>query len=125
MSEIILVYDGECPFCSSYTRLIRLREDAGCLRLINARENPAWQSELELADFNIDDGMVLKTGSGVYHGADAMHVLALLSSRSAGFNRFNAFVFGSSWRARLLYPPLRFGRNVTLCLLGKERMNSA
>ena len=125
MSEVILVFDGECPFCSSYSRLIRLREDAGSLRLINARENTAWQSELKLADFNIDDGMVLKTGSGVYHGADAMHVLALLSSRSAGFNRFNAFVFGSSWWARFLYPPLRFGRNVTLWLLGKERMNSA
>ena len=34
-----VVYDGECPFCSSYVKLLRLREAAGSIVLLNARED--------------------------------------------------------------------------------------
>ena len=39
MSEpIYVVYDGECPFCTAYVKLLRLREAAGKVELVNARE---------------------------------------------------------------------------------------
>ena len=27
--EVFIVYDGECPVCSNYTRLVHLREAVG------------------------------------------------------------------------------------------------
>ena len=36
-----LVYDGDCPFCSRYVQLLRIREAVGPLRLVNARDGGA------------------------------------------------------------------------------------
>jgi hypothetical protein len=49
-------------------------------------------------------------------------MLALLSNRATLFNRINALVFCSYERARLLYPILRAGRNVTLKVLGRSKI---
>ena len=35
-----IIYDGECPFCSRYVKLMRLEETIGDIRLIDARKNP-------------------------------------------------------------------------------------
>jgi hypothetical protein len=52
-------------------------------------------------------------------------MLALLSSRGTLFNRINALVFRSYERARLLYPILRAGRNVTLKILGRRKITKS
>src|SRR5690606_25765599 len=36
---LTIVYDGDCPFCTSYIRLLRIRDAAGPVRLVNARED--------------------------------------------------------------------------------------
>ena len=36
--EAWLVYDGECPFCSTYVRLLRFRQSVGTVHLIDARD---------------------------------------------------------------------------------------
>ena len=33
-----LLYDGECPFCTRYVHYTRLKDAAGAVRLIDARE---------------------------------------------------------------------------------------
>ena len=33
-----IVYDGDCPFCSRYVALVRLREAVGQVVLANARD---------------------------------------------------------------------------------------
>ena len=33
-----LVYDGECPACDFYCRRVELRDDAGELEIVDARE---------------------------------------------------------------------------------------
>jgi protein-disulfide isomerase len=35
---VTVFYDGACPFCSAYVRMVRLRKAAGEVRLIDARE---------------------------------------------------------------------------------------
>lgn len=37
-SRIVVIYDGECVFCASFARLLRLRETFGAIRLIDARQ---------------------------------------------------------------------------------------
>ncbi|MFT5932039.1 MAG: putative DCC family thiol-disulfide oxidoreductase YuxK, partial [Hyphomonas sp.] len=34
-----IVYDGDCPFCSEYVKLLRLRDAIGPVSLVNARED--------------------------------------------------------------------------------------
>ena len=119
---LTLVYDGECPFCTRYVTLMRLRESAGTVQLLNARDPHPFVEELLEAGFDLDDGMVLKSGSNIYHGDRAIHALALMSGRVGWFNRLNFLVFRSPMLSRWLYPLLRAGRNATLRLLGRSRI---
>ncbi len=117
-----LVYDGACPFCNAYVRYVRLRE-AVRLTLIDAREGGREVGEIVDAGLDLDEGMVLKIGGRLYHGEECIHVLALLSSPSGAFNRINKVIFSSRWLSRVLYPLLRAGRNLTLRLLGRSKVN--
>jgi hypothetical protein len=55
----------------------------------------------------------------LYYGSDAVHVLALLASRSGAANRLVANLLRHERLARLAYPVLRAGRNLGLRLLGR------
>lgn len=124
MSEILLVYDKQCPLCHAYGRMLRIRESAGELRMIDAREDTAVREEITAHGLDIDQGMVLKMGDNLYYGADAIHALALISSPSGLFNRLNYWVFKSKTLSRCLYPLLRACRNLLLKLLGKSKINN-
>jgi predicted DCC family thiol-disulfide oxidoreductase YuxK len=117
-----LLYDGECPFCSRYVRHVRLRAAVGPIAMANAREHPALVDEVRRLGFDVDTGMVLKFNGNYYHGADCIHALALLTTPSGWFNRVNAWVFRSARVSKVLYPVLRAGRNLTLRLLGRTRL---
>jgi predicted DCC family thiol-disulfide oxidoreductase YuxK len=122
--EILLVYDRQCPMCDAYCRRVRIGESAGSLRLINARDRSAIMDEITSRGLDIDQGMVLKVGQTLYYGADAIHALSLLSSRSGVFNRLTYRVFGSRALSRVLYPILRVARNLLLKALGRTRINN-
>lgn len=115
-----LVYDGACPFCTAYARYVRVRRSVGILELVDARQGGSLVEEVREAGHDLDQGMVLKMGGRLYHGADCLNVLAMLSSRSGLFNRLNAAIFRSPALSRALYPSLRAGRNLTLALIGRR-----
>jgi predicted DCC family thiol-disulfide oxidoreductase YuxK len=118
-----IVYDGQCPFCSRYVALLRLREALGRVALIDARQGGPLVDEIRAAGLDLDDGMVLKMDGRLYHGDECIHRLALLSTPSGLFNRVNAAMFRSPTASRLLYPVLRTGRNAALRLLGRPKLN--
>jgi predicted DCC family thiol-disulfide oxidoreductase YuxK len=123
-AEILLVYDRECPVCDAYCRMVRIRESVGALRLVNARDAGGIMDEITAKGLDIDEGMVLKFGNSLYYGADAIHVLSLMSSRSGVFNRLTYWIFRSKVLSTMLYPLLRFFRNLLLKLLRKSRINN-
>src|SRR6185312_9714082 len=92
---LTLIYDGQCPVCSSYVRYVRLKNSAGPLTLINARDGGELVDSVRRAGLDLDEGMVLIYGGRLYHGADCIHMMALLSSRSGVFNSINAALFRS------------------------------
>ena len=122
--DILLVYDKQCPLCENYCRLARIRESVGELKLVDARGASAVMDEITAQGLNIDQGMVLKMGERLYYGSDAIHALALISSRSGIFNRLNYWMFKSPILSRLLYPVFRFFRNLLLKLLRKTKINN-
>jgi hypothetical protein len=66
--------------------------------------------------------MALVQGENIYHGADCIHRLSLMTTPSSWFNRLNAVVFRSPNLSRLLYPMLRGGRSAALRVLGRKRL---
>jgi predicted DCC family thiol-disulfide oxidoreductase YuxK len=118
-----IVYDGQCPFCSRYVQLVRLRETLGKVGLFDARKGGRQVEEARRAGLDLDEGMVLKLDGRLYHGAECIHMLALLSTPSSWFNHVNAAMFRSRTASRLLYPVLRAGRNTVLRMLGRSKLN--
>ncbi|MEM1301499.1 MAG: DUF393 domain-containing protein [Pseudomonadota bacterium] len=114
-----VVYDNDCPFCRNYVQMLRFREAVGPVTLIDARAGGPVVVALQDASYDLDEGMVLLMQGQVHHGAEAMTRMALLSSGSTAFNRLNAMIFRNAGLSRVLYPVLRFGRGVTLRLLGR------
>jgi predicted DCC family thiol-disulfide oxidoreductase YuxK len=122
--ETQIIYDGECPFCTAYVRLSRLRDSVGPVTLIDARQGGPVVDAVRRAGYDLDQGMVLSYAGRLYHGADCLNMLALLSSRSSVFNRMTSAMFRRPALARVSYPVLRGFRNLTLAALGRRRLNS-
>jgi predicted DCC family thiol-disulfide oxidoreductase YuxK len=117
-----LVYDGACPFCSKFAQLTRIRQALGTLELVDARAGGAVVEAVRKAGYDLDAGMVLLYGGRHYHGADCLHMLALLSTRVGPFNHVLARLFRSPGFSRRCYPWLRAARNATLTLAGRDRL---
>ena len=114
---MLIIYDGDCPFCRTYTRLLRLQLASGLVEMLSARSDDPriltyWQQ-----GYDLNAGMLVVLNNQVYAGADAMQVLALCSSRSDYFNRLHHAIFSSHRLAALLYPLLKLGRRITLFVL--------
>ena len=118
--EAWLIYDGDCPFCRAYVRSLRLPEGAVTLHRVNAREGGSVVRDVVRQGCHLDEGLVLKIDGALYQGEDAIHRLALLSTRSGGIDRLATMIFANRRVSRLLYPGLRSVRNLTLRVLGRR-----
>lgn len=110
----LIVYDGECVFCQNYVRYVRLRETIGPVDLLDARSGDPRVAGLWKGGYDLNEGMVFVHRGRIFHGADAIQVLASLSSGSGLFNRVNAALFRSRSVSSLVYPALKLGRRLTL-----------
>lgn len=123
---IEIIYDGDCPFCARYMQLLRLRESSDApVALIDARQSPEARQRAEAEGLSLDEGMAVVIHGQWHHGAEALERIALLSSPSNRFNRFNAWVFKRTWLSRLLYPLLRSIRNLSLRILGVSKITES
>ena len=105
---------------SSYVRMVRLREAAGNLNLVNARDGGEIVQKVRRLGYDLDEGMVLVLGNKYYHGSDCIHAVALLSSSVNFANKINMLIFRSRTLSKYLYPVLRSGRNLVIKLLGHK-----
>jgi len=120
--QIVLIYDQECPVCTAYCKALAIRQLDQGMQILNAREDHPIIREIKRLGLDLDEGFVLRIGTTYYHGAEAIHRLALMTTPSGVFNRLNYWIFRSQTLSRLLYPVLRSGRNLLLALLGRERI---
>lgn len=110
MQQLTVVYDGQCPFCSGYVQLVRLRERVSVV-LVDARREPGRAAAYGL---DLNAGMVADLDGVVHHGAAAVTLLSRLSRQPGPL----------AWAplARMLYPVMRLGRQASLKILGRSRL---
>ena len=122
--SLTIYYDGECPVCSNYVRYYRLGEGNIDISLEDVRGKPEKISEFNSQGLNLDTGIIVLLDKAIYHGAEAVNILALLSSPVGFFNRMNRWIFSKRKVASILYPILVIGRNFLLLLLGRKKINA-
>ncbi|WP_299554757.1 DCC1-like thiol-disulfide oxidoreductase family protein [uncultured Tateyamaria sp.] len=118
-----IVYDGDCPFCSAYIRMVRLRDTVGDVELVDARSDHEVIDRISTAGLDLDQGMVVEMSGQLHCGDAAMTSLAMMTTQSGAFNRIMRLMFSRPAIARLVYPPLVAGRALTLRLLGRRKIN--
>lgn len=74
---IEIVYDGECPFCADFTRMVALRRRAE-VSLIDARGTDPRIAQIG-AGLDLNRGMAVRWQGRIYYGAEAMTLLLNLS----------------------------------------------
>jgi len=122
--RIAIVYDGDCPLCSAYVSMARLKQAVGTPRLINAREHPELVKALAERGVSLDEGLAVYHYGQIYAGGEAMHVLALLTTPVDFANRLTAALLGRRGFALWVYPFLRGGRNLLLKLRNRPQIGS-
>jgi predicted DCC family thiol-disulfide oxidoreductase YuxK len=121
--EIALIYDGECPVCTAYSCSVDVDEGkASGIRRINARSDDELVKQAKEAGVDLDEGMVVLHEGKMYHGADALNIMARLAPDRGLGNRLNRLLFSNSTVSRLSYPVLRAGRNTLLKILGRKKI---
>lgn len=123
-AEVLVVYDKQCPACDYYCNMVRIKATVGRLVLIDARDAGPVMDQITAKGLDIDQGMVVKVGSELYYGSDAIHALALMGTNRGFFNRLAYWSFRSRAVSRVLYPVLKAGRNILLKLLGRTKINN-
>jgi predicted DCC family thiol-disulfide oxidoreductase YuxK len=118
-----LLYDGECPVCSAYVAMARLRQLYPNLRIVSARTEPDLVAELRRNGYEINDGMVLSLDGKIYYAAEATRMIAILGGNSSSrWRRAALEAIGTAPWARPLYPWLNRGRLLLLRILGRKRI---
>ena len=115
----LIIYDGDCILCRSYARLVRLRETVGKVDMLDARSADPRVSSYWRQGFDLNKGMLFVYQGKAYHGSDALHVLAGLSSRISWFSRLNRAIFSSRRASGAIYPLLKLARRAALLACGK------
>lgn len=114
--QVEIIYDGECPLCSSWVRMSRLRLRAESVELIDARSDDPRVKSLAEMGYDLNAGMILRCDGRVHHGAEAMRMLAELTDRPG----LPTQLIRSPTMATRVYPALRLGRRLLLRLLGRR-----
>jgi predicted DCC family thiol-disulfide oxidoreductase YuxK len=118
MNTDFLLYDGECPACSAYVAMSRLRQLYPRLRVLDARTEPALVAELRTRGYEINEGMVLCLGGVIHFGGDATRMIARLGASSPSrWRRAALDAIGTGPWSAALYPWLNRGRRLLLRLL--------
>lgn len=117
---MVVVYDGECPFCSNYVRLMALRRLTGSVELVDARSGDPRVADLWAKGYDLNEGMAAIYGGTVYYGSDALALISGIVGDGGIARRALSLLLRDPGRARLLYPAMKTGRRLALRALGRK-----
>ena len=116
--KITLYYDKQCPFCSKYVNLLKLKENFQII-LKDAREN---QSEISLLCGNLDinDGFIVLYKDDCFQSAKALAFLNRAVDKTTFLGKLHFFFRYDNLFSNLLYKLFFILRKIILFILGKN-----
>lgn len=120
-----IIYDGDCPFCSSWVRMVRLRERVGPVELVDARSDDPRPAAMAEAGYDLDRGMIVRWRGRVFHGDAALHLMAVQSGPGGVANGLQRRIFASPRISAALYPFLVRCRWLVLRLTGRRPIGTS
>ena len=122
--EIKIIYDGQCILCSNYVSMVQLKKNIKTIELIDARIHKEYVTEMTKRGLDINQGMLVIYGDKLFFGSEAVHILAILSSKSNLILNFINVFFSSKIIASIIYPFCKFGRNLILKINGRKMIKT-
>lgn len=118
LQKLTLYYDKECPFCSKYANLLKLKKNFE-ITLKDAREN---LSEISLIceNLNINDGFIVLYKNDCFQGAKALAFLNSAIDKTTLFGKLHFFFCYDNLFSNLLYKFFFIWRKIILFILGKN-----
>lgn len=101
--------------------MVRIKQAVGRLHILNAREavgHPLME-EIAAQGLDLNQGIAVKFHDKLYHGRDALHLLALIGSETGWLNRLNVVLFRHRKTVDFAYPFMKGVRDLTLKALGR------
>ncbi len=113
--RVEVLYDGQCPVCTSYCTTLKPADDKTELLLVDAREKGKLLEAVTAQGLDIDEGMVVRVDGGeIHYGADAVRAL----HKHIKPNIAERLLFRSRRVGNVTYRVAKGGRNILLRLLG-------
>jgi len=119
--NIEIYYDGGCPFCTYFVVLSKLKKEYS-VSIRNLRDLPDKVKQFKKKSYDVNEGMLVIFDDNIYFGHEAVYLITKLSDKKYYSSKiFNTF-FSNKHSTKIIYPILKFFRNVTLKLLNRKKI---
>ena len=116
--KLTLYYDKQCPFCSKYANLLKLKENFE-INLKDARENLDEISVL-CKNLDINDGFIVIYKNDCFQGAKALEFLNRAVDKTTILGKLHFFFAYENIFSKFLYKTLFILRKIVLFILRKD-----
>ncbi len=118
-TNLIFIYDGECPFCNHFAELLELKSKINNISIVDGRKNPKIIKSLLDKGYDLDKGAILLRDNDIFHGAEAINrICNQINNPSGKLLKLLSNIFKSDKRTTLLFPFLVRARRLALISKG-------
>ena len=118
IQKITLYYDKECPFCSKYANLLKLKENFEIIHK-DARQNLS-QISLVCGNLDINDGFIVVYKNDCFQGAKALEFLNSAVDKTTILGKLHFFFSYENIFSQVLYRILFILRKFILFILRRD-----
>ena len=118
IQKITIYYDKECPFCSNYANLLKLKENFEIIHK-DAREN-LDEISIVCGNLDINDGFIVVYKNDCFQGAKALQFLNSAIDKDTLLGKLHFFFAYENIFSKFLYKILFILRKVILFILRKD-----
>lgn len=116
--KLTLYYDKQCPFCTKYANLLKLKENFE-INLKDVRENLDEISVL-CKNLDINDGFIVIYKNDCFQGAKALEFLNRAVDKTTILGKLHFFFAYENIFSKFLYKTLFILRKIALFILRKD-----